>query len=141
MEKAEATAIQFDKLVQEGMAKKSSEAEKEKRKIEQLRKVEMFKAVMEFDPIDEVANFGIGSIYLETGQYEEALSPLKIVVENNKDYSAAYLLLGKVYEKLARKKEASETYRQGIAAASRKGDLMPLNDMKNRLNQILHSES
>ena len=141
LEKGEATAIQFEKLIQEGIAKKSNKADKEKRKQEQLNKIEMFKAVMEIDPIDEVANFGIGSIYLETDQHEEALTPLKTVVENNKDYSAAYLLLGKVYEKLERKEEASETYRLGIAAAARKGDLMPLNDMKSRLNQISHVES
>lgn len=140
-EKAEATAIQFEKLIQEGIEKKSSQAEEEKKKQERLKKVEMFKAVMKIDPIDEVANFGIGSIYLETGQCEEALPPLKTVIENNKDYSAAYLLLGKTYEKLERKEEASETYRLGIAAAARKGDLMPLNDMQSRLNQILHAES
>ena len=141
LEKGEATAIQFEKLIQEGAAKKSSQEEEKRKKEEQLRKVEMFKAVMDIDVVDEVANFGLGSIYLDTGQFEEALTPLQTVVENNKDYSAAYLLLGRVYEKLERKEEASETYRAGIAAASRKGDLMPLNDMKNRLNQILQAES
>ncbi len=58
-----------------------------------------------------------------------------------KDYSAAYLLLGKTLEKLSRKKEAIETYQNGIAAASKKGDLMPLKDMQNRLNQLLQSSS
>ena len=141
LEKAEATAIQFDKLVQEGIAKKSSQQEKERRKQENLKKIEMFKAVMEIDSIDEVANFGLGAIYLDAGRHDEALPPLQTVVANNKDYSAAYLLLGKVYEKLDRKDEAAETYRAGIAAAARKGDLMPLNDMKTRLNQILQSAS
>ncbi|MGV7221751.1 MAG: tetratricopeptide repeat protein [Nitrospinales bacterium] len=141
LEKGEATAIQFEKLIQEGAAKKSSQEADKKRKEEQLKKIEMFKAVMEIDAIDEVANFGLGSIYYDTGQYEDALHPLQTVVENNKDYSAAFLMLGKVFEKLERKDEAAETYKTGIAAASRKGDLMPLNDMKNRLNQILQAES
>ena len=101
--------------------------------------VGMFEQVLEIDPVDQVANFGLGSIYLETGEYEKALPPLRIVIKENKDYSAAYLLLGKNLEKLASKKEAIEVYRQGIAAASKKGDLMPLKDMQTRLNQLLHS--
>jgi folate-binding protein YgfZ len=141
LEKGEATAIQFEKMIEEGAAKKSSVEAEKKRKEEQLKKIEMFKAVMEIDAIDEVANFGLGSIYYDTGQYEQALPPLQTVIENNKDYSAAYLMLGKVLEKLERKDEAAETYKAGIAAASRKGDLMPLNDMKNRLNQILQAGS
>ncbi|MCH8208107.1 MAG: aminomethyltransferase, partial [Nitrospinae bacterium] len=92
-------------------------------------------------PDGAVANFGVGSISLETGQYEEALPPLKTVIGNNKNYSAAYHLLGNVYEKLSRNEEAVEIYRQGIAAASKKGDLMPLNKMQTRMNQILHTES
>lgn len=141
LEKGEATALQFEKMIEVSQAKKSNKAEAERKKQEQLNKLEMFKKVIEIDPDDEVANFGVGSIYLETGQYEEALPPLKTVIGNNKNYSAAYHLLGNVYEKLSRNEEAVEIYRQGIAAASKKGDLMPLNKMQTRMNQILHTES
>ena len=55
------------------------------------------------------------------------------------DYSAAYVLLGKTMEKLLRKEEAIEVYRKGIAVASKKGDLMPLKEMQQKLNQLLHS--
>ena len=71
--------------------------------------------------------------------YEEGLEPLKIVIEAHPDYSAAYLLLGKTWEKLSNREEAIEIYKQGIAAASKKGDLMPLKDMQNRMNQLLQS--
>ena len=98
----------------------------------------MFKQVLEIDPKDQVANFGLGSIYLETGRYQEGLEPLKTVIEAHQDYSAAYLLLGKTWEKLDNKEEAIATYKKGIAAASKKGDLMPLKDMQNRMNQLLH---
>ena len=97
------------------------------------------KKVLEIDTVDQVANFGLGSIYLETGRYEEGLGPLTTVVEKYKDYSAAYLLLGKTLEKLSENKKAIDVYKKGIAAASKKGDLMPLKDMQNRMNQLLHS--
>ena len=41
-------------------------------------------------------------------------------------------------EKLSRQGEAIQTYREGIAVASKKGDLMPLKEMQQKLNQLLH---
>jgi len=137
-EKAEATALQFEKAIEKNMAKKLQKKEEEQKKKEMEERVGMFKQVLEIDPKDQVANFGLGSIYLETGRYEEGLEPLKTVIEAFRDYSAAYLLLGKTWEKLSNKEEAIETYKQGIAVASKKGDLMPLKDMQNRMNQLLH---
>lgn len=137
-EKAEATALQFEKAIEKNMAKKLQKKEEEQKKKEMEERVGMFKQVLEIDPKDQVANFGLGSIYLETGRYQEGLEPLKTVIEAHRDYSAAYLLLGKTWEKLENKEEAIETYKKGIAAASKKGDLMPLKDMQNRMNQLLH---
>jgi folate-binding protein YgfZ len=139
LEKGEATAIEFERLVTQNLAKKKKEKRDEADQKERERMVGMFEQVLEIDPVDQVANFGLGSIYLETQQYEKALPPLRIVIQENKDYSAAYLLLGKNLEKLSRSEEAIEIYRQGIAAASKKGDLMPLKDMQSRLSQLLHS--
>ncbi|MEC7641317.1 MAG: tetratricopeptide repeat protein [Nitrospinota bacterium] len=138
-EKAEATALQFEKLMVDSQAKKAKEKANKEKQQEQENKISMFKKVLEIDPADQVANFGIGSIYLENGRYEEALVHLKTLVEHFPDYSAAYLLLGKNLEKLSRKEEAISCYEKGIAAASKKGDLMPLQDMQNRRNQLLHS--
>ncbi|MGP0630765.1 CAF17-like 4Fe-4S cluster assembly/insertion protein YgfZ [Nitrospina sp. 32_T5] len=138
-EKAEATALQFEKMVEESQAKKAREKKAEADQAERERQLEMFIKVLGIDPEDQVANFGLGSIYYDTERYEEAVPPLQTVVKHYKDYSAAYLLLGKTLEKLSRKEEAAEVYQQGIAAASKKGDLMPLRDMQNRLNQIRHS--
>ena len=98
----------------------------------------MFKQVLEIDPIDQVANFGLGSVYHDLKRYEEALPPLQTVVKEYKDYSAAYVLLGKTMEKLLRQDEAMQIYRDGIAVASKKGDLMPLKEMQQKLNQLLH---
>jgi len=138
-EKAEATALQFEQAVEKSMAKKLKKKQQEQKIKEMEEKIVMFKKVLEIDPVDQVANFGLGSIYLETGRYEEGLGPLNTVVEKFKDYSAAYLLLGKTLEKLSENEKAIDVYKKGIAAASKKGDLMPLKDMQNRMNQLLHS--
>jgi folate-binding protein YgfZ len=138
-EKGEATALQFEKAIAENMAKKTT-ADKEKQDLaEREQKISMFKQVLEIDPVDQVANFGLGSVYHDLKRYEEALPPLQTVVKEYKDYSAAYALLGKTMEKLSRQDEAIQTYREGIAVASKKGDLMPLKEMQQKLNQLLHS--
>ena len=138
-EKAEATALQFEQAIEKNMAKKLKKKEEEQKKKEMEERVGMFKQVLEIDPKDQVANFGLGSIYLETGRYEEGLAPLKTVIEAYEDYSAAYLLLGKTWEKLENKEEAIKTYKEGIAVASKKGDLMPLKEMQSRMNQLLQT--
>ncbi len=138
-EKGEATALEFEKAISENMAKKKSQGNANKNKAEKEKKISMFKQVLEIDPADQVANFGLGSVYYDLKHYEEALTPLLTVVKEYNDYSAAYVLLGKTLEKLSRQEEAIEAYRNGIAVASKKGDLMPLKEMQQKLNQLLDS--
>ncbi len=140
-EKAEATAIEFDKLISAKMDKKKKEKEEERKRKDQEEKMGMFLQVLEIDENDQVANFGLGSIYSDQGLHEKALSHFQTLVEHFPDYSVAYNLLGKTLEKLSKKDEALEVYKRGIAAASKKGDLMPLKEMQSRQYQLLHSDS
>ena len=140
-EKGEATGLQFEKAISENMAKKTTENKVKQDLAEREQKISMFKQVLEIDPVDQVANFGLGSVYHDLKRYEEAIPPLQTVVKEYKDYSAAYVLLGKTMEKLSLRDEAIKTYREGIAVASKKGDLMPLKEMQQKLNQLLHSNS
>jgi len=50
-------------------------------------------------------------------------------------------LLGKTLEKLGEIERALEIYKKGIAAASKKGDLVPLKEMRSRQYQLLHPNS
>jgi len=138
-EKGEATALQFEKAIAENMAKKTTVDKAKQDLAEREQKISLFKQVLEIDPIDQVANFGLGSVYHDLKRYEEALHPLQTVIKEYKDYSAAYVLLGKTMEKLSRQNEAIQAYQEGIAVASRKGDLMPLKEMQQKLNQLLHT--
>ena len=77
LEKGEATAIEFERLVTQNLDKKKKEKRDEAEKKERERMVGMFEQVLEIDPVDQVANFGLGSIYLETEQYEKPCRLLK----------------------------------------------------------------
>jgi len=135
-EKAQATVKSFSKFGKEAKEKKNTE-EMLKREQEDIeRRYNMFKQVLELDHEDELANFGLADISFKRNDYEASISLLNRVLDINSDYSVAYLLLGKCYEKIANFNKAKEVYETGILIASKKGDLMPANEMQERLSKI-----
>ena len=93
------------------------------------RKQKMFSQVLEIDPEDPVALFGMGNA-LE--RLDEAEGHYARAAAANANNSAVYLAHGKVLEALGRPREAEAVYRTGMEVASRKGDLMPLKEMEHR---------
>lgn len=99
--------------------------------------VAMFREVLEQEDADDlVANFGLGKLYADQEDYTQARPYLEKATRLDPLYSSAWLQLGKCLEKLGDTTQAMEAYRQGIAAASRKGDLMPLKEMEQRLQTL-----
>lgn len=66
--------------------------------------------------------FGLGSALLEEGSYDEACEHLMRCVELDEDYSAAWKLLGRAYERTGNIGEARRVWQEGLAAAQRSGD-------------------
>ncbi|PIQ25357.1 hypothetical protein COW36_19490 [bacterium (Candidatus Blackallbacteria) CG17_big_fil_post_rev_8_21_14_2_50_48_46] len=140
-EKHMAEATRLNMLRQQAQAERQAQDQAQKKAQEEgrIQMIAMFREVIETeDPDDLVANFGLGKIYLEQQAPEQARPYLESATRIDPLYSAAWLQLGKCLENLNLKAEALNAYREGIAAASRKGDLMPLKEMENRL-QVLES--
>jgi tetratricopeptide (TPR) repeat protein len=135
-EKALANQLEFKRQIDARDAEKVAEAERARIRGEAEEKIAMFKEVLEIDPEDPIATMGIGASYMQLDRYEDAIPHLETAVRVKKDYSAAYLNLGKCHEFLGQTAQASEAYRAGIEAASRKGDLMPLREMERRLRAL-----
>jgi len=96
--------------------------------------MDMFREVLtQEDPDDLVANYGLGKSLVDLESYAEALPYLRKATQVEPLYSVAWLQLGKALEGLKQLEEARDTYRQGVVAASQKGDLMPLKEMEQRL--------
>jgi folate-binding protein YgfZ len=115
------------RLEQEEAARQKAEAE---------RKMGIFKQVLEMDPEDEIANFGMGKLLLESGQPVRAIEHLQRVVDNNPDYSMAWQLLGQSLIKASKLSEAKEVLNSGLAAAERQGDMMPAKAIKQMLSLL-----
>jgi Flp pilus assembly protein TadD len=66
--------------------------------------------------------FSLGNEYMKAGDRDNAVLHLREAVSRDAGYSAAWKLLGKALADSGRLAEALAAYREGIAAAERKGD-------------------
>ena len=66
--------------------------------------------------------FSLGMEYLKIEQAEKAAEYLRHAVARDPGYSAAWRALGKALESSGQSGEALAAYRDGIAAAQKKGD-------------------
>lgn len=135
-EKAIAGQLEFQHQLDARQAAKRAEEERARIRAEAEERIAMFREVLEIDPEDPIATMGMGSAHMQLEQYAEAIPHLEAAARLQKDYSAAYLNLGKCLEFTGQITRAAETYREGIAAAGRKGDLMPMREMERRLKAL-----
>jgi Flp pilus assembly protein TadD len=66
--------------------------------------------------------FSLGNEYMKAGDRDNAVLHLREAVSRDAGYSAAWKLLGKALADSGRLEQALAAYREGIAAAERKGD-------------------
>ena len=136
-EKALATVKSFSMYGEEAKIKKALDEEKKKKDADIERREGMFKQVLEIDPDDTVALYGLGDVAFYRENFKEAVTHLEKVVVLDEKYSAAYLLLGKSLEASGNLERAMQVYKKGIDVASKRGDMMPANEMQSRLNQLI----
>jgi len=74
--------------------------------------------------------FALGSEYLKLGEAAQASAHLRQALAFDPGYSAAWKLLGQALAAEARYDEALAAYRDGIAAAERKGDKQAMKEMQ-----------
>ncbi len=86
-------------------------------------RIEQLKKLVQMDPTDEVALFGLGKFLMEEGLFAEAADYLELCIKAKPDYSAAYLALAESLLKIDRKDRAKEVCRDGHAVSLKKGDM------------------
>jgi len=74
--------------------------------------------------------FGLGSEYLKADDAATAVTHLSRCTELDPGYSAAWKLLGKALAAMRRDDDALAAWREGIAAAQRKGDKQAMREMQ-----------
>ncbi len=134
-EQAKATAISMRLAAREAQQDHDEGALVGQEAEDRSRRMAIFRQVLDLDPADEIANFGLGKLLQELGQNEESVTCLMTVVEQNDQYSAAYALLADSLLRLGRVDDARSTLTRGIQVAGDQGDLMPMRAMEQLLKE------
>ncbi len=76
-----------------------------------------------------VLRFSLGNAYLKEGNYQSAVEHLQAAVALDRQYSAAWKILGKALTMHGKFTEAVRVYQQGIQIAEAKGDKQAAKEM------------
>jgi predicted Zn-dependent protease len=94
--------------------------------------IENFEDMLAAGKDSALLRFSLGNAYLQAADaalVEKAITHLRAAVQLDKDYSAAWKLLGKAFVANARIDDAKAAYAEGIRAATDKGDKQAAKEM------------
>jgi Tfp pilus assembly protein PilF len=74
--------------------------------------------------------FSLGNEYLKARDAGTAVAHLRQALQLDRNYSAAWKLLGQALTQLGQRAEALEIYREGIAVAQARGDKQAAKEMQ-----------
>lgn len=99
-------------------------------------RIAQFRKMASDDPDNELGHYRLGQLYMEDGQYEEAVRAFRRTLELSPQFSKVYQLLGTCLVKLNRKDEAVQTLRHGFDVAEERGDNIPRDEIVKLLVQL-----
>lgn len=85
-------------------------------------RVDVLKGMLEQDPANTFARYGLAMEYANSGQLDQAVEEYRALLTSNPNYAAAYFHGGQALEKLGRTDEARTLYEEGIGVTTRTGD-------------------
>jgi tetratricopeptide (TPR) repeat protein len=100
------------------------------------RRIHVAQKAIAFDPKDVLGYFSLGSVYLDTKRFIEAVDVLQQAVTLDPKHSPSYAGLGQALEQCGRREESVKVYEKGIQVATEKGDIVPLKRMESRLKKL-----
>jgi Tfp pilus assembly protein PilF len=101
-----------------------------------MDQAERFEALLASGKDNALLRFGLGMHYLNAGEHLRAAEHLRRAVEHDRDYSAAWKLLGKALASGGDRAGAMAAYRNGIDAAARRGDKQAAKEMTVFLHRL-----
>ncbi len=96
----------------------------------------MLKQVLEQNPDDAFARYGLAMEYARTDQVDTALTEFRRLLEANPNYTAAYFQAAQALARVERMEESRTWLRDGIACAERVGDQHAKSEMSAMLEEL-----
>lgn len=95
-----------------------------------MDRIALLNQVLEQNPSDAFARYGLAMAHLSDGNTEAALAEFSTLTQHNPDYVPGYQMWAQTLAKQGRTEEALERLHSGIAAANRTGNQHALAEME-----------
>jgi len=102
-------------------------------------RIEQLKNFLEQSPNDSFVKYALAIEHINLGDDATALSFFKSILEKDPDYTGTYHHLGKLLERKKEKKEAEETYREGLRRTFGK-EQHTYAELQQALNDLLYDD-
>jgi predicted Zn-dependent protease len=101
-----------------------------------MNKIAGLKEILELDPKNSFARYGIAMELAKRGETEAALAEFDTLLANDADYTAAYFMAAQTLANVGRTPEAIERLKAGIQCAARNGNAHALSEMQDMLGDL-----
>ncbi len=96
----------------------------------------MLSGILEQNPKDAFARYGLAMAYAAAGRMEAALREYALVLEYNPDYVPAFQMSAQTLRTMGRVEEARTRLRAGLAACERTGNAHAAREMQEMLGSL-----
>jgi tetratricopeptide (TPR) repeat protein len=101
-----------------------------------MNRVEMLTQILDQNPNDAFARYGLAMEHAKTGEVETAMQEFKKLLDVHPDYAAGYFMAAQTLAKAGRNDEAKTHLQNGIAAAARTGNAHAKGEMEAMLDEL-----
>lgn len=102
----------------------------------EMNRLEMLTQILEQNPNDAFARYGLAMEYANSGQTETALQQFSKLLELHPDYTNGYFMAAQTLAKADRTEEAKAMLGKGIESAQRTGNRHALSEMQAMLDEL-----
>jgi tetratricopeptide (TPR) repeat protein len=99
-------------------------------------RLQMLTELLEHNPGDAFARYGLAMEYSNAGQTEQALAEFKKLLELHPDYTNGYFMAAQALERSGRTADAKQMLENGVEAARRTGNKHALSEMTGMLEEL-----
>ena len=101
-----------------------------------MDKIAALTEILEQNPTDSFARYGLAMAYASDGRSDEALEEFVTITQNNPDYVPAYQMSAQTLIKLGHTEAAKARLSEGLAACQRTGNTHAASEMQAMLDEL-----
>ncbi len=101
-----------------------------------MDKIGMLTGILQHNPKDSFARYGLAMAYAAEGKTDEALREFATTTDHNPDYVPAYQMSAQTLIKAGRIDEARTRLQEGLAACNRTGNAHAASEMQGMVDEL-----